>query len=986
MVFLVKIPNRRRSPEMGEDVVREGGEVQQQTAPPDVQPIAASSSQPQSTPAPPLSPSAHFYSSAREPRSRSESTEPDSSQGPSSSHGAEDEAIDAFGTLSLGSQGERQDLEPQADSNLDIVQEAEQVVQPAQSSIAQDISISHEAGDAVPPLTSVGAEQPILSNEQATTSSTIEKTSAPSLDIIVAPAVLAHRYVRGTDVSLIVERPERIRALLLGVASILGRIGTGEWQDGNMKQSKPSDASDADSLVDLLGGMSVGGSDSKAAGQSSTLPIQVLHSTKSIPLHPAHPALAVVHAGEDEMVDAVLPECEQKRRTRQQSKSVKMEQNGSEGSPLQYKSKDSQKTEVAEGNSDRPSLYSSYLRQLCSYAPHAAPTPRPRPPRGAARKTVSATATPTGMGRTRGATARGTTPGPHQPAAAAKAPVSGATAMGGVKEEEESTSHDNGMAHGPTTPKNEEDRRLPVTPATVQPGKLVADSSSSSSEGEGHTHHSEIPYHLSQGDLYLRGTKQSTASFDGSDDPSTYGSKEAIEHALAASIEAVDRVVAASNVNGGVSRAASSSSSGAIAPLVFPSSSSSSSATALPSRRAFVLTRPPGHHCSASVPSGFCWVNNVAVAAVHAYQAHGIDRVIIFDIDLHHGNGTQKVAWKINEETRRTDRERDARLASLRATFAQKDGTRRGGRKSGGASATTALQDEEAKLPPRGLQIYYSSLHDIESYPCEDGDADLVRDASVTLDGAHGQWIQNVHLDKYTSPEEFDQLYREKYHPALFGKARRFLQATDARPGKTLILISAGFDACSYELPGMQRHEKHCPPGLYRRFGLDAIALADEVASGRCISLLEGGYGDRALLSAGIAHLMGLAGVGKTSPPQRRDTSDASRTQSHSAAGLPANDPYPHEWYSLESLKVLEKMLSSTYPLNSGAGGYLPTSTTATPIAKGGRGGAAHKTATGNVIPTPPWVQATKEYFGAFETLCEPLMRGFGKKAGARRR
>lgn len=46
-------------------------------------------------------------------------------------------------------------------------------------------------------------------------------------------------------------------------------------------------------------------------------------------------------------------------------------------------------------------------------------------------------------------------------------------------------------------------------------------------------------------------------------------------------------------------------------------------------------------------------------------------------------------------------------------------------------------------LRERDLQIFYGSLHDIESYPCEDGDAELVRDASTCIEGAHGQWIWN---------------------------------------------------------------------------------------------------------------------------------------------------------------------------------------------------------------------------------------------------
>jgi acetoin utilization deacetylase AcuC-like enzyme len=60
---------------------------------------------------------------------------------------------------------------------------------------------------------------------------------------------------------------------------------------------------------------------------------------------------------------------------------------------------------------------------------------------------------------------------------------------------------------------------------------------------------------------------------------------------------------------------------------------------------AFVAARPPGHHAGARNPMGFCFVNNVAVAARHAQAAHGAERVAIVDIDVHHGNGTQDIFW-----------------------------------------------------------------------------------------------------------------------------------------------------------------------------------------------------------------------------------------------------------------------------------------------------------------------------------------------------
>eukprot|EP01062_Namystynia_karyoxenos_P066246 TRINITY_DN60209_c0_g1_i1.p1 TRINITY_DN60209_c0_g1~~TRINITY_DN60209_c0_g1_i1.p1 ORF type:complete len:559 (+),score=129.89 TRINITY_DN60209_c0_g1_i1:67-1743(+) len=58
---------------------------------------------------------------------------------------------------------------------------------------------------------------------------------------------------------------------------------------------------------------------------------------------------------------------------------------------------------------------------------------------------------------------------------------------------------------------------------------------------------------------------------------------------------------------------------------------------------AFCLIRPPGHHCDAHAPSGFCLVNNVALAARALQRAHPGWRVAIVDFDVHHGNGTQAI-------------------------------------------------------------------------------------------------------------------------------------------------------------------------------------------------------------------------------------------------------------------------------------------------------------------------------------------------------
>jgi acetoin utilization deacetylase AcuC-like enzyme len=60
---------------------------------------------------------------------------------------------------------------------------------------------------------------------------------------------------------------------------------------------------------------------------------------------------------------------------------------------------------------------------------------------------------------------------------------------------------------------------------------------------------------------------------------------------------------------------------------------------------AFAAVRPPGHHAEAETAMGFCLFGNVAIAAKHALDHHGLSRVAVVDFDVHHGNGTHALLW-----------------------------------------------------------------------------------------------------------------------------------------------------------------------------------------------------------------------------------------------------------------------------------------------------------------------------------------------------
>lgn len=137
---------------------------------------------------------------------------------------------------------------------------------------------------------------------------------------------------------------------------------------------------------------------------------------------------------------------------------------------------------------------------------------------------------------------------------------------------------------------------------------------------------------------------------------------------------------------------------------------------------------------------------------------------------------------------------------------------------------------------------------------------ELVQAASVSIHGQHGQYIENIHLKPYSSEEEFwEKLYRGMYS-RLLKKAQQFLESTDSGADDAMVFISCGFDASEHEYPSMSRHHRKVPTSFYHRFTRDACEFADKFTGGRIVSVLEGGYSDKALLSGAMAHITGMVG------------------------------------------------------------------------------------------------------------------------------
>ncbi|KAI9710279.1 MAG: hypothetical protein M1820_002773 [Bogoriella megaspora] len=313
--------------------------------------------------------------------------------------------------------------------------------------------------------------------------------------------------------------------------------------------------------------------------------------------------------------------------------------------------------------------------------------------------------------------------------------------------------------------------------------------------------------------------------------------------------------------------------------------------------KAFVCIRPPGHHCSSGLPSGFCWLNNVHVGIEYAAQKYGLTHAVILDFDLHHGDGSQSITWA-----------RNSRVAKL-------------------PKNTTAA---------KRLAIGYYSLHDINSFPCEWGEDEKVQNASLCIENAHNQSVWNVHLEPWKTEADFWTLYEKKYS-ILLDKARNFLKAQRERlqtaatitSPKAAIFLSAGFDASQWEGQGMQRHKVNVPTDFFARFTQDAVKLAQEPGlgvDGRVISVLEGGYSDKALISGVMSHLSGLTALSSDSKSSTSTTKHGlgidvekqletlSLENQTSSSQLPQEPTYNSDWWSLENLNTLESLIAPPPP------------------------------------------------------------------------
>lgn len=190
--------------------------------------------------------------------------------------------------------------------------------------------------------------------------------------------------------------------------------------------------------------------------------------------------------------------------------------------------------------------------------------------------------------------------------------------------------------------------------------------------------------------------------------------------------------------------------------------------------RAFCNVRPPGHHATRSAPMGFCFFNSIAVAALHALESLGLERVAIIDFDVHHGNGTEDIFAG------------DERVLMV-STF------------------------QSRLYPNSGEQPLGPNMH-------------------------------NVPLPAYSDGAQMRAAVQAHWEPAL----RAF--------GPQLILVSAGFDAHRDDDLSHLRWSDEDYAWVSQRI----VALARELAGGRIVSMLEGGYDLPALARCAELHVQAL--------------------------------------------------------------------------------------------------------------------------------
>lgn len=237
-------------------------------------------------------------------------------------------------------------------------------------------------------------------------------------------------------------------------------------------------------------------------------------------------------------------------------------------------------------------------------------------------------------------------------------------------------------------------------------------------------------------------------------------------------------------------------------------------------KNAFVACRPPGHHAAyfgrteknmedSKTSHGFCFVNNIAVAAAYIRYKYKY-RIAIVDFDVHHGNGTEELVRNLNEKNKITFRKE-----SLFGAYQTELNI-----------CTPWLNYDDKK------EILFISLHGFDEdqpdnfYPCCGSDKENTRSSE---DSIFPGGVLNIPLSSET---KYSHNYRNLFTSKVVSRLHLF------KPD--IILISAGFDGHENEL--INHDYSRLTEFDYRWITKELCNVADKYCNGRVVSLLEGGY------------------------------------------------------------------------------------------------------------------------------------------------
>ncbi len=229
---------------------------------------------------------------------------------------------------------------------------------------------------------------------------------------------------------------------------------------------------------------------------------------------------------------------------------------------------------------------------------------------------------------------------------------------------------------------------------------------------------------------------------------------------------------------------------------------------------AFCALRPPGHHAAEGGENGYCFYNNIAIAARYAQKKHHLERILIVDWDYHRGNGTEWAFYEDPSVLFFSTHERKAVPDTLSGTG---DVKLTSGRKLPGTLSGTGGAGR--KLPGTGF---------------------------AERKGRGNGLGYNINVP--LPPGANDQAILDAFESRMVPVAERF------KPD--LVLISAGFDSREGDLLGDFAVTDDGFAELTRRM----MAIAETHASSRLVSVLEGGYNIEGLALAVESHIRALLG------------------------------------------------------------------------------------------------------------------------------